>query len=353
MHDEGVLRVTTDLTRPEPLVPAGVSMGNNDWFPLHFRRMRKSRWWRVSSDIARSRSIDLWGYAYEETPAGSLADDDVELADFAGFGRDVRAWLEHKEEILAAWILCSDGRYYHPTLCEVILEAWEKGSVKRKTEAERKAEYRARVRAKKAGNIGDQAECPVGQGDVSHGTVLENHGTVPVEERRGQDRTEDIAPTGAVDVETPTLPMVLDGDPRSDVDRLVAAWNAMAEVTNQNQPKALRLATVRSVDEGRRKKARLRIAEYGLAGMLEAVETVGMSAFLRGLENQRGSTWRADFDFLMQPKSIRKVVDLVWPRNIELGQEIQHGTRTGIDRRSVEHSERVKRSHDASMAGLE
>ena len=344
--------MSTDLTLPAPLVPADVSMGNNDWFPLHFRRMRKSRWWRVSSDLARSRSVDLWGFAYEETPAGSLPNDDAELADFAGFGRDVRAWLEIKDEIMAAWVLCTDGRWYHPTLCEVILEAWEKGSVKRKTEAQRKAEYRARVRAK-AGDVPvDKSPNVPSDVGVSHGTVPENGGTVPVEDRRGQDRTGQVAPTGAVDVETPTLDLELDGDPRSDIDKLVEAWNAMVDRVNPSQPPKMGLSRVKVLNEGYRKKAQLRLDEYGLAGMLDAVETVAQSAFLRGLENDRGKTWTADFFFLLQPKSIGKVVNLTWPRNMGPGQE-HDDERTGADRRSLEHSERVRRAHDASMAGLD
>lgn len=342
--------MTQDLTRPMPLVPAEVSMGNNDWFPLYFRRLRKSRWWRTASDIARSRSVDLWSYAYEETPAGSLPADDIELADLAGFGRDVRAFLEHKDDIMGAWTLCSDDRYYHPTLCEVILEAWEKGSVKRRSEAERKAEYRARVRAKAAGVPVDKPVDVPPKPDVSHGTAGQIDGTVPVEERKGQDRT-DLAPDGAVDAEAPTLDLV--GDARTDSERLVAAWNAMVAQVNPTQPPKMGLASVKTVDDGRRKKINLRIAEYGLPTMLEAVETVGQSAFLRGLENDPGKTWRADFDFLLQPKSIRKVVDLVWPRNIEPGLETAHGPRTGVDRRSIEHSLRVRRAHDDSMAGLE
>jgi hypothetical protein len=346
--------MSTDITRPEPLVPAGVSMGNNDWFPLHFRRMRKSRWWRVSSDLARSRSVDLWGFAYEETPAGSLPDDDAELADFAGFGRDVRAWLELKDEVMAAWVLCSDGRWYHPTLCEVILEAWEKGSVKRKSEAQRKAEYRARVRAK-AGDVPvDKSPNVPSEGGVSHGTVPKNPGTVPVEERKGQDRTGDVAPDGAVAAEAPTLPLELTGEPAKDqVDQLVDAWNAMVERVNQFQPPDMGLATVKKIDEGRRRKAQLRIQDYGFDGMLAAVETVGQSTFLRGHENQRGSKWRADFDFLMQPKSIRKVVDLVWPRNIDPEQEKTDGPGTGADWRQVEHSGRVRDSWESARAGLD
>jgi hypothetical protein len=163
-----------DGSRSPPLVPVECNMGGNEWFPLHFRRLRKSKWWRRASDLARSRNVMLWGEAYQSTPAGSLADDDDELAEAAGFGMDVEAFLAAKAEIMAPWMLCTDGRWYHPTLCEVVIEAWEKASEKRQKEARRKAEQRAKVRtpvrAEKANVPRDTANGPTGQPEPSRGT---------------------------------------------------------------------------------------------------------------------------------------------------------------------------------------
>ncbi len=134
----------TDL--PEPLVPPECNMAGNDWFPLYFQRLRKSKWWRRASDLARARNVMLWGEAYQATPAGSLPNDDDDLAEAAGFGMDVDGFLAVKEEIMAPWVLCADGRWYHPTTCEVVLEAWEKVGERRKKEATKKAAQRAKVR---------------------------------------------------------------------------------------------------------------------------------------------------------------------------------------------------------------
>src|ERR1700761_8931550 len=111
---------------PSPLVPAGCDMSGNDWFPLYFRRLRSSKWWRRASDLARARNVMLWGEAYQSVPAGSLPDDDDELAEAAGFGFDVDAFIAAKSEIMAPWVLCSDGRWYHPVVCEAALDAWER-----------------------------------------------------------------------------------------------------------------------------------------------------------------------------------------------------------------------------------
>lgn len=135
-----------DGERPPPLVPAECVMSGNDWFPLYFDRLRKSKWWRRASDMARARNVMLWGEAYKATPAGSLPDDDDELAEAAGFGMHVDAFIAVKAEIMAPWVLCSDDRWYHPTVCEQVLDSWERMSAKRKADAERQRNRRNAVR---------------------------------------------------------------------------------------------------------------------------------------------------------------------------------------------------------------
>jgi hypothetical protein len=121
-------------------------MSGNDWFPLHFDRLRKSKWWRRASDLARARNVMLWGEAYKQVPGGSMPDDDDELAEAAGFGMDVDAFIAVKAEIMTPWVLCSDGRWYHPTVCEVVLDAWDRASDRRKAAAERQRRRRQKTR---------------------------------------------------------------------------------------------------------------------------------------------------------------------------------------------------------------
>lgn len=163
---------------PIPLTPFGCDLSGNTWFPLHFTRLRESRWWRTASHLARSVNIDLWGRAYEQVPAGSIPDDDVDLAEWAGYGRDVAAWLKVKADVMAPWVLCSDGRWYHPTVCEMVLESWEKLSERRQKERVRKAEQRSRIRKNEplsrdfdAPVPRDNGMCPTGQTGVSRVTA--------------------------------------------------------------------------------------------------------------------------------------------------------------------------------------
>jgi hypothetical protein len=138
------------MSVPDPLVPAGVDLSGNDWFPFYPSRVRRSRWWRTASDMARARNIMLWGEAWHAVPAGSLPDDDDELAEAAGFGMDTCGFQAVKAEIMAPWVLCSDGRWHHPTVAEMALEAWERMGERRRAQRERQARSREKLRASKS-----------------------------------------------------------------------------------------------------------------------------------------------------------------------------------------------------------
>ena len=57
------------------------------------------------------------------------------------------SFLAIKDELMEPWVLCSDGRWYHPTMCEVVMEAWERLSEQRRQARSRKAAERARIRS--------------------------------------------------------------------------------------------------------------------------------------------------------------------------------------------------------------
>ena len=82
------------------------------------------------------------------------------------------------------------------------------------------------------------------------------------------------------------------------VDDVVSAWNELAEQCG--------LAKVVKLSDTRRKHIRLRIKEYDAEDWSKAMGAIYRSSFLRG-DNERG--WKADFDFLLQPKSFLKLVE--------------------------------------------
>lgn len=110
---------------PPPLTPPDCDLSSLPWFPLHYRRLRKSGFWLHSSAEVRALSVELWCASYEEIPAASLPDDDMALSIAAGFGRfQIEEWQAIKPNVMKAWLKCLDGRWYHPFLSVIALEAF-------------------------------------------------------------------------------------------------------------------------------------------------------------------------------------------------------------------------------------
>lgn len=222
------------ISAPAPLLPADVDLRSYDWFPFFHKRLRQSAFWKRASDAACRISVDFWSEAYEQVPAGSLPDDDHLLSDWAGFGRrDLTGWQAVKAEVMSAWTLCSDGRWYHPTLCDVAAKAWSEKLVhlwERECERLRKANAR---RAKdgldplsmppKPGTVGTDTE-PLSAGHPTpseghpadvRGIPLENalKGTGTLKEDTSSLRSEVCSPTPpAAEVPTPEL-LLADANP--------------------------------------------------------------------------------------------------------------------------------------------
>lgn len=112
--------------RPAPLVTSDVDISSLSYMPVFVARLRGSKSWLISRrrpELFRPM-FAMWMRAYQERPAGSLEADDDVLADAAELGFE--AWVDLKTDLLRGWILCSDGRYYHPVLAELVLQAFER-----------------------------------------------------------------------------------------------------------------------------------------------------------------------------------------------------------------------------------
>jgi hypothetical protein len=112
------------MSIPSPLVPAEADLTGYPFMPLDVRRLRDSRIAASSSGEEFRAAVLLWCASWHQLPAASLPDDDIELAQLAGFGRMVKEWKKVKEGALYGWIKCSDGRLYHPVIAEKANEAW-------------------------------------------------------------------------------------------------------------------------------------------------------------------------------------------------------------------------------------
>lgn len=78
----------------------GDRLPNFDWMPLYGDRLLSSRFVARAIQAGRRQDIGtalmLWCAAMKQNPAGTLPDDDVELAHLAGFGADLDGWRESR-----------------------------------------------------------------------------------------------------------------------------------------------------------------------------------------------------------------------------------------------------------------
>jgi hypothetical protein len=107
-----------------PLTPPDSDLRDFAFMPLDVVRLRDADITAMSSGDEFRCAVLLWCASWHQIPAASLPDNDVVLANLAGFGRVVREWKKVREGALRGWIKCSDGLMYHPVVAEKACEAW-------------------------------------------------------------------------------------------------------------------------------------------------------------------------------------------------------------------------------------
>lgn len=180
----------------EPLTPADCEIQGFDWMPIFGTKLFGSTFYAKASDAGFRAAMRLWWSAWQQRPAASLPNDDAALALLADYGRDIKGFLKVKAEALHGFVLCSDGRLYHPLLAQEALAAWDK----RRKERERKAEMRsAKARKKDEVESGSPICCPTGQAQE------EARDSPKTSALTGQDRTgQDIEVTSSLRSEVAT-----------------------------------------------------------------------------------------------------------------------------------------------------
>lgn len=108
----------------EPLTPPECDLRDFEFMPLKVVRLRDSAFTAKASGDEFRAGVLLWSASWHQVPAGSLPNDDHELAQLAGYGRVIKEWRKVKTMALHGWMLCSDGRLYHETVAGVANDAW-------------------------------------------------------------------------------------------------------------------------------------------------------------------------------------------------------------------------------------
>lgn len=187
---------------PAPLTPSDCDLRDFPDMFISIQRLRNSKAWA----LAKRRPevgffmFNLWCGAWHQVPAGSIPDDDIELADIAMASNDDQ-WKSVRDAALRGWIKCSDGRLYHPVVAEYVLDAWgRKGKFRDRMAAAREAKAR-----KKSASITDSITEPVSDQSKANGR---HNGTPAVDQPIGQTGTG----TGTISKNIPTA--ACDSDPR-------------------------------------------------------------------------------------------------------------------------------------------
>lgn len=114
-----------------PLTPAGCDLRDFPHTPLFRSRLFGSSFHARATDSEWRAGVTLWLKSWDQVPAGSLPDDDIELCRLAELAKDMKTWRKVRDGALRGWALCRDGRLYHPVVAEGINNAIEAKAAQR------------------------------------------------------------------------------------------------------------------------------------------------------------------------------------------------------------------------------
>ncbi len=112
------------MTKP-PLTPAAGDLRDFPHTPVYRARLFASEFHAQTTDAEWRAGVTLWMKSWDQVPAGSLPTDEIALCRLAELGRDIKTWRKVKTGALRGWIVCQDGRMYHPTVAEGVNKALE------------------------------------------------------------------------------------------------------------------------------------------------------------------------------------------------------------------------------------
>lgn len=290
--------MSSDL--PDPPVPADADLRDFVYMPLDVVRLRDSDLAGLDDAEAFRAAVISWCVAWHQVPAGSLPDDDAILAKLLGYGRDKTTWLRARAGgALRGYVKCSDGRLYHPVVCEKALTTLAKKAKQRnQTDAARKARIAALFSKKKYATVDvtETATSPATESKGREGKGREREGRGGVGEREN--------PTPPADSDATASPALLLEPPKETFTPKQAAevWNEQVGAT---------LGKVRALTPERERKLRTLLASKLFArdprvAWTRYLARIRASAFLRG---EGEGTWRASFDWAVKVANAVKVAE--------------------------------------------
>ncbi|MEG1256649.1 phage replisome organizer N-terminal domain-containing protein [Clostridium sp.] len=161
------------------------------------------------------------------------------------------------------------------------------------TEADRKREYRSKIEYERNMNL---LEEKVGQ--MSEKCPTEISETIETTQPNGQ--MSDISP--------PELEKEIELEKDIEIDNSISKDILVPKdlVRIQETWNSLGLSQIKSIQGNRSKLLRTRLKEYGMESVLQAIENVRQSSFLKG---QNKTSWTIAFDWFIKPNNFPKVLE--------------------------------------------
>ena len=183
-----------------PMTPPECDLRGYEWMPLFGARLFASNFEAHASDLAFRVAIKLYWECWQQVPAASLPNDDVQLCRLAGLGRDIKTWRKLRADgVLHGFRLCSDDRLYHPMLADEAIKAWEcrqRQQAERDRERDKKRRQRGYENGLHTEHVPrDKCESPQGRPDghppISPGTYPGTKPDVPRDVPLARDKRQD------------------------------------------------------------------------------------------------------------------------------------------------------------------
>jgi hypothetical protein len=109
---------------PAPLTPADCNLRGMPYMPMKVAQVLQSETFGLTTGDEFKAAFALWCASWMEVPAASLPNDE-RMLDFLSRSKN---WKKVRDMALRGWVLCEDGRLYHPVIAEAALDAWDKRS---------------------------------------------------------------------------------------------------------------------------------------------------------------------------------------------------------------------------------
>lgn len=105
-----------DAPLPDPLNTPDCDVRHREDMPLQMEKVNSFA--KTVSPAGLMAALKVWWTAWREVPAGSLPSDDETLRQLVGVV-PAPGWEQLKHEALTGFVLCNDGRYYHPFITKL------------------------------------------------------------------------------------------------------------------------------------------------------------------------------------------------------------------------------------------